>query len=57
VAFEVDEADAVTHDLITAGAELVAPPTLTPWASLNARLAAPGGLQVTVFQELQAPND
>lgn len=56
VAFEVDEADAVAHDLVDAGAELVAPPTHTPWASLNARLAAPGGLHVTVFQELQAPN-
>ena len=30
----------------------VAPPTETPWRSLNARLEAPGGMQVTAFQEL-----
>ena len=34
------------------GAEPVAPPTETPWGSLNARLEAPGGMQVTAFQEL-----
>ena len=28
------------------------PPTETPWRSLNARLEAPGGMQVTAFQEL-----
>ena len=33
-------------------AEPVAPPTPTPWRSLNARLAAPAGRQITVFQEL-----
>ncbi len=51
VAFEVTDAEAVTHDLVAAGAELIAPPTLTPWQSLNARLAAPADLQITVFQE------
>jgi uncharacterized glyoxalase superfamily protein PhnB len=52
VAFEVDDAAAVTQDLVAAGAELVAPPTRTPWDSLNARLSAPAGLQITLFQEL-----
>jgi len=52
VAFEVDDAAAVTDDLVAAGAELVAPPTRTPWDSLNARLSAPAGLQITLFQEL-----
>ncbi|HSJ00312.1 MAG TPA: VOC family protein, partial [Patescibacteria group bacterium] len=33
-------------------ATLVAPPTETPWRSLNARLDVPAGLQVTLFQEL-----
>jgi lactoylglutathione lyase len=51
VAFEVADARGVTNDLSQAGAELLAPPTHTPWNSLNARLAAPGGLQITVFQE------
>lgn len=52
VAFEVTEADAVTQELVDAGADLIAAPTVTPWDSLNSRLQAPGGLQITVFQEL-----
>jgi len=51
VAFEVDDAASATDTLVTAGAELVAPPTRTPWDSLNARLEAPAGLQITLFQE------
>jgi catechol 2,3-dioxygenase-like lactoylglutathione lyase family enzyme len=51
VAFEVDDSAAVTDRLIAAGAEQVAPPTRTPWESINARLEAPAGLQITVFQE------
>jgi catechol 2,3-dioxygenase-like lactoylglutathione lyase family enzyme len=54
VAFEVDDAAATTDRLTAGGAELVAPPTRTPWNSLNARLEAPGGAQLTVFQELGA---
>jgi catechol 2,3-dioxygenase-like lactoylglutathione lyase family enzyme len=52
VAFEVADAETVTNDLVAAGAELVAPPTRTPWNSLNARLEAPASLQLTVFEEL-----
>lgn len=52
VAFEVVDAVATTAHLESAGAHLVAPPTETPWRSLNARLEAPGGLQITAFQEL-----
>ena len=54
VAFEVPDTDAVTDALVDAGAELIAPPTETPWRSRNARLAAPAGLQITLFQELDA---
>ena len=53
VAFEVEDAEGVTADLVAAGAELVAPPTRTPWSSLNARLEAPASLQLTIFQELE----
>ncbi len=53
VAFEVDDAESVTDDLVSAGAIPVAPPTETPWRSLNARLDAPGGLHITIFQELE----
>jgi uncharacterized glyoxalase superfamily protein PhnB len=51
VAFQVADAHAVTRDLAEGGAEVVAPPTLTPWSSVNARLEAPAGLQITVFEE------
>lgn len=53
VAFEVPDAAAVTDSLVAGGAALVAPPTETPWRSLNARLEAPGGLQITAYQELE----
>lgn len=53
VAFEVDDTRAVTATLVASGAELVAPPVETPWRSLNSRLNAPAGLQVTLFQELE----
>ena len=50
VAFEVPDAAAATERLTTAGATLIAAPTRTPWRSLNSRLEAPGGLQLTLFQ-------
>ena len=52
VAFEVDDSPAATDALIAAGAELIAPPTETPWHSLNARLQGPD-LQLTLFQQLE----
>lgn len=52
VAFEIGDAVAVTSRLVDAGAVLIAPPTETPWRSLNARLDGPAGLQLTLFQEL-----
>jgi uncharacterized glyoxalase superfamily protein PhnB len=54
VAFEVTDAAAVTARLAEAGAEVIAPPTETPWRSLNSRLEAPGGLQITAFEELDS---
>jgi lactoylglutathione lyase len=55
VAFEVADSEAATRALAGAGATVIAEPTVTPWNSLNARLDAPGGLQLTLFQELGAP--
>ena len=52
VAFEVTDADGTTRRLAAGGAEVVAEPTRTPWDSLNARLEGPGGIQLTLFQEL-----
>lgn len=53
VAFEVSDAVVTTERLQGGGATVVAPPTETPWRSLNARLEAPGGLQITAYQELE----
>ena len=52
VALEVPDAAEATRRLATAGAEVLAEPTRTPWHSLNARLEAPAGLQLTLFEEL-----
>lgn len=52
VAFEVADTERVTRELTEAGAELVAEARVTPWNSLNSRLNAPSGVQVTIFQEL-----
>ncbi len=51
VAFEVTDATSKTDELVAAGAELIASPTETPWRSLNSRLEAPAGLQITLFEE------
>lgn len=53
VAFEVDDVRETIGRLVEAGATEVAPPVVTPWRSLNARLDAPAGLHITVFQELE----
>jgi lactoylglutathione lyase len=52
VALEVDDSAATTQQLVDAGATVVAEPTRTPWNSLNARLETPGGVQLTLFTEL-----
>jgi len=59
VAFEVADCAATTEALTAAGATLVAPPTRTPWDSLNARLDGPAGLHLTLFTELNVatPDD
>ncbi len=53
VAFEVADGPATTDRLVSEGAELIAPPTETPWRSLNSRLEVPAGLQITLFEELE----
>ena len=52
VAFEVTDAASATARALEGGAELIASPTETPWRSLNSRLEAPAGLQITLFEEL-----
>ena len=53
VAFQVADSTATTARLAEAGATVLAAPTRTPWNSLNARLEAPGALQLTIFSELE----
>ena len=53
VGFEVTDAQAMTDRVVNAGAELIAPPTETPWRSLNSRLEGPAGLQITLFEDLE----
>lgn len=57
VAFEVDDSRSATAALEAAGATVIAEPTATPWNSLNARLDAPAGLQLTLFTELGDQHD
>ena len=52
VALEVADTAVATATAANAGATLVAPPTETPWGSLNSRLDAPAGLHITLFEEL-----
>jgi predicted enzyme related to lactoylglutathione lyase len=51
VALEVDDCAAASEAAETGGAVPVAPPTVTPWNSLNARFDAPGEVHLTLFQE------
>jgi catechol 2,3-dioxygenase-like lactoylglutathione lyase family enzyme len=49
VCFEVADAGETTDRLAAAGATVVASAVETPWGSINSRLDAPGGLQLTLF--------
>src|SRR5690606_17662279 len=53
VAFEVPDSRAATEALVSTGADLVAPPTMTPWGSLNARVEGPDGVQLTLFEQIE----
>ena len=52
VALEVDDCAAASQTAVDGGAVPVAPPTRTPWNSVNARFDAPGEVHLTLFQEL-----
>jgi predicted enzyme related to lactoylglutathione lyase len=57
VAFEVEDTQTATDELVAAGGDLIAAPRETPWRSLNSRLNGPAGLQVTLFQEPEPLED
>ena len=48
-ALQVADADASASKLVGAGATSVADPLDTPWGDRNARVAAPDGMQLTLF--------
>ncbi len=48
-ALRVADADATAAALVRAGASEVAPAAVTPWGDRNARVAAPDGMQLTLF--------
>ena len=49
LALRVPDADAAAATLVAAGATAVAPAVDTPWGDRNARVAAPDGMQLTLF--------
>ena len=51
VAFEVSDSASMTRQLAAAGARILAEPVRTPWETMNARLVAPTGLQLTLFSD------
>ena len=48
-ALQVPDADAAAAELVGAGASRVAEAVDTPWGDRNARVAAPDGMQLTLF--------
>ena len=51
LAIEVDDLDETAERLLAAGATAEAPPVVPPWGGRNARLRAPDGMQLTLFDE------
>ncbi|GIN05628.1 hypothetical protein Pve01_72860 [Planomonospora venezuelensis] len=49
LALRVPDTDAAAATLTAAGASPVAPAVDTPWGDRNARVAAPDGMQLTLF--------
>jgi lactoylglutathione lyase len=57
LALEVDDSQAVTDRLAAAGATVLAAAKPTPWGHVNARVAAPADLQLTLFSSEEAAGD
>jgi methylmalonyl-CoA/ethylmalonyl-CoA epimerase len=49
-AFQVPNVDAAVARFVEQGAILIHEPIITPWGDRNARLQAPDGTQITVFE-------
>jgi predicted enzyme related to lactoylglutathione lyase len=55
VAFEVANSTETAQRLAANGATIIAEATLMPWQTLNVRLEAPAGLQLTLFSDATTP--
>ena len=53
-ALQVPDVQAAMDRLLAKGATLVHPPVMTPWGHRNVRLQDPDGMQVTLFQVIEA---
>ncbi len=53
IAFEVEDSEAAAAVLEQAGATRVGGPVTTPWNDRNVRVAAPDGMQLTLFTTLE----
>ncbi len=53
-AFQVPDVDAALERALAHGGTLVHDPVVTPWQHRNARVQAPDGMQITLFQDLEA---
>ena len=51
LALEVGDVDRTVQRLVAAGATAEAEPVVPPWGGRNARLRAPDGMQLTLFDE------
>lgn len=49
-ALQVPDVASATERLVAHGAVLVHEPVVTPWGDRNARLRAPDGMQITLFE-------
>ena len=49
LALEVDDSEVAAGALVSAGAQKIGGPVITPWSHKNVRLRAPDGMQLTLF--------
>jgi lactoylglutathione lyase len=52
LALEVEDSAETANTLVSAGAQKVGGPVVTPWSHENVRLRAPDGMQLTLFTVL-----
>ncbi|HZJ23571.1 MAG TPA: VOC family protein [Anaerolineales bacterium] len=56
-ALQVPDLKTAMERLLAHGATLVYPPVITPWGDYNVRLQDPDGMQITLFQKPDNPEE